>query len=479
MTDTRLILGGPGTGKTTFQLAQMERFLEQGVAPNQVAFVSFTKAAVDEAKARAISRFNLEDRDLPYFRTIHSLCFRALGLRRDDVLSPRDWGKISEAAAVDLTPVGQWTAACAEVDEDIPGDGATQGDQALSLIQYARAVRSPLETVWREYGADVPWHVVDRLNGCISQYKQQFGKYEFADMLSEYIKQRMTCPVKVAIIDEAQDLTAAQWSVVRTGFAPADTVLVSGDDDQAIHTWAGAATKTFLAIEAPRTVLPMSYRLSPQVFGVVQNIAERIQYRFPKDYAPHDHQGRVTMVNWLDDVQLDPDAGSWMILVRSHYQLRDVAIWLREQGLAYRTRAKSSVPFSHVRAIVSWERRRAGRATPQELEWADEFARPGVSARAPWYEALTGIAGYHRDYYRAIVRSGRKLSDEPNILISTIHGVKGQEADHVILLTDLTQKIATNMGDGEHRVFLVGASRARHSLTVVTGKDSTLEYRIW
>lgn len=472
--DTRLILGGPGTGKTTWQLGQVQDALSAGTPPDRIAFVSFTKAAVEEAKARAMDQFSLQERDLPYFRTIHSLCYRSLGLRRSDVMGPQDWAAVARAAGVEFTPAG--TGAAATDDDDMPGDGATAGDQSLSLIQYARAVRSPLKAVWQEFGQDLPWGQVQLLERALLEYKSNSGKLEFADMLTQYLARKCSAPVSLAVIDEAQDLTAAQWAVVRTAFAGANTVLISGDDDQAIHTWAGAATRQFLSLECPRTVLPVSYRLSPEVFRVVQGIASRIQFRFPKDWGPAKHRGRVLTADWLDDVRIDPDAGSWMILVRSGFQLKEVAGHLRRQGLAYRTRARWSVPAEHVRAIVAWERQRAGRATPDEQERAAEYARRGTPVSAPWFDALTGIATYHRDYYRAIMRSGRKLTEEPRILISTIHGVKGMEADHVVLLTDLTAKISDHMGDAEHRVFLVGASRARKSLTIVAAKDAALGY---
>ena len=53
------------------------------------------------------------------------------------------------------------------------------------------------------------------------------------------------------------------------------------------------------------------------------------------------------------------------------------------------------------------------------------------------------------------------------IKVSTIHGVKGEEADNVVLYTDIEKIIydaALKDPDPEHRLFFVGITRARENL---------------
>ena len=80
--NAEVILGPPGTGKTTALLREVEKALEAGVSPRSICYAAFTKKAATEALTRAMDKFNLTTKDLPYFRTLHSLAFAALGMRR-------------------------------------------------------------------------------------------------------------------------------------------------------------------------------------------------------------------------------------------------------------------------------------------------------------------------------------------------------------------------------------------------------------
>jgi superfamily I DNA/RNA helicase len=85
-----------------------------------------------------------------------------------------------------------------------------------------------------------------------------------------------------------------------------------------------------------------------------------------------------------------------------------------------------------------------------------------------------------REYYRAVRRRGESLLKVPRITVSTIHQVKGGEADHVMLATDMShscyRSLQTNP-DSEHRVFYVGATRAKESLHIIYPQTSKF-YRL-
>ena len=485
---TTLVLGGPGCGKTTRLLDIVEEEMQQ-LPPNEIAFVAFTNAAADEAKVRAAKKFNLNPKkDLPWFRTIHSLAYRQMSIMRDEVMSWKDWRAFG-------TVIGERMTGGRVIDSDEAGGTITKGDQMLQVCDFARTTFTPLKEVWDDVGIEVTWWELERFSEALQHFKQQHGKIDFTDMLTVYIEDGDPVSVKVAVIDEAQDLTPLQWKVVDYAFAGAERFYIGGDDDQAIYHWAGADTERFLNLDAEQEVLPISHRLSQPVFEFSQRIVRRISHRYEKQFRSKGHSGSVQYYQRPDQVELGE--GTWLLLARNGYLLKQLEQLVRWEGYPYKTRRGSSIKPDYLTAIYGWEAWRKGkeisgsetRAVLKAMQLittkvndATNYtaADQGIKTNLIWHEALIGIPVEERAYYTACLRRGENLKRTARIRIDTIHGVKGAEADHVLLLTDMSartfQTFTTNP-DSEHRVFYVGSTRARYTLHIV-GPQSPLFYPV-
>jgi hypothetical protein len=96
--------------------------------------------------------------------------------------------------------------------------------------------------------------------------------------------------------------------------------------------------------------------------------------------------------------------------------------------------------------------------------------RGGLLVDTIWHQALDRIPIIDRDYIIAARRRGEKLLGKPRVRISTIHRIKGDEAEHVVLFKEQARKTFREMErlpDSEHRVFYVGVTRAKTKLTIV------------
>jgi superfamily I DNA/RNA helicase len=224
--DQRLILGPPGTGKTTRCLSIIEQELADGTAPNRIAYVSFTKKAVEEAVERATTRFNYTATDLPYFRTLHSLCYRLLRLNRTHVMGRANYLELGQMLGYNFSAKGM------AVEDGMPTD-ACAGDKLLFIDGLARNRLVTLEQQWHDVNdPDIDLFALKRLRDSLQSYKAYNGLYDYTDMLEQAVKERVAVGVDVVVIDEAQDLTCLQWAVCRVLFRNAKRVYVAGDDDQ-------------------------------------------------------------------------------------------------------------------------------------------------------------------------------------------------------------------------------------------------------
>ena len=85
-------------------------------------------------------------------------------------------------------------------------------------------------------------------------------------------------------------------------------------------------------------------------------------------------------------------------------------------------------------------------------------------------EPLAKVAPADRLYYRALWSEAGKIP-KPQVRLSTVHGVKGREADRVILCPALPKVVEMERRRGsfeaENRIAYVALTRAKHSLGIL------------
>ena len=327
--------------------------------------------------------------------------------------------------------------------------------------------------------------VFEHFTRSYEQWKDNEALYDFTDILAHV---RHPLDIDVAFIDEAQDLSRLQWIAVSKLCHKAQRMYVAGDDDQAIFAWAGADPVKFIEMSSDvSVVLGRSYRVPVAVHVIAENVVRTIHKRQPKRWKPRHTRGDV---GWETDVKYwePPDEGSVFVLARNKSFLSAYETRLRELGIPYqRHDHESSSIHRWAPAVVGWERQRKGQPLTEDLEMAVKRAvMPGsnIDPSVPWYDALTRIPESERLYMRAVLRrlGNPGLVDEPRIELSTIHGVKGREADHVVMDVGLSPICKRQLYDGdsdsEARVTYVGVTRARSSFTLVGDHHPLIPVRL-
>ena len=177
------IFGPPGTGKTTTLLNMVDEALSSGVTPNKIAFLAFTRKAAHEAKERACQRFKLDpQKDLYYFRTLHSLALTLSDIRTEQVMQTENYRELSEKIGITL-----------HVDkpssDDLP-DVLKAHDPILGLINLARLRRVSLKQQYDNSTVEEPWVTVDYVDRGLRKYKEANGLFDFSGLkFLRYCKQ--------------------------------------------------------------------------------------------------------------------------------------------------------------------------------------------------------------------------------------------------------------------------------------------------
>jgi len=488
-----IVLGPPGTGKTTTLLNKVDDYLKQ-TDPDKIGYFAFTQKAAHEARDRAMKQFNLEEDDLPYFRTLHSLAFRKLGLKKDQVMQKRHYKDLGSKLGF---PVGY-----AVYQEDHDGTGCTFGSDSeyLRIIQLAQLKNITIEQQYdlKEHVQDLSFSNLRIIFNELKRYKKDYSLIDFNDMILDFTKSDKSPKFDVVFIDEAQDLSLMQWEMARSIWKKTEDSFIAGDDDQAIYKWAGADVDSFIALKGQYLPLTQSYRIPAKVHGLAMGIINRIRNRIGKTWQPKVNEG--TLQRHFDVDSIDMTKGDWLVLSRTRHMLTDIGESLYRQGLYYKNKYKRTNEQGLHEAATAWEYLRQGQLiTYKQVESISKYMGPkhwhakkikgmakesfygidqlvkdyGLQVKTVWYEAFDEAGQTEVDYLRKMRKNGEKLNEKPRIELSTIHGAKGGEATNVVLLTNLTENTMRSYErnpDDENRLFYVGATRTKENLHIIEPK---------
>ena len=100
-----IILGPPGTGKTTTLLNICKQKKQEGISWDKIGFFSFSKKAAYEARDRAREKFQASKDDLIHFRTLHSFAYKHLPLKENSLMKSKHWKELSQIIGFDLVSI--------------------------------------------------------------------------------------------------------------------------------------------------------------------------------------------------------------------------------------------------------------------------------------------------------------------------------------------------------------------------------------
>ena len=484
-----IILGPPGTGKTTKLLEICKQKKEEGISWDKIGFFSFSQKAAYEAKDRAREKFQASREDLIHFRTLHSFAYRNLAIDDNNLFKKKNWKELSSLVGWDLN-----------FDESDESIYTNTNHKFVNLINLARLKNTDLLQEWRRCeDRSMSWDRLQYLDDIITGFKDENNLYDYTDMIVRYTLDPIINNFDVLFIDEAQDMPTIQYEMIDKLIKHSKETFIAGDDDQAIFRWMGADVDRFIDLKGSVQVLDKSYRCPERIFRLANTIISKVSNRRQKTWSPKSEQGKVKRVTHLRHIDLSE--GNWLLLGRTK-KIRNEMIegHLKSLGMWYGRGEHRPISRTVLNAIYAWNRLHdnqtisygdvqyiynqivaKGRLKRGAKTFSDEDKDKiytldilkkdhGLLVDGQWYEVMNKISEYDVAYIRRLLDLGEDLQKEPRIKTSTIHQAKGGECDNVVVLTDIGKivyKSYTKNPDDEHRVFYVAVTRAKENLYIV------------
>ena len=472
-----VLLSQAGSGKTRRLIEEVSRELEFR-RPEEIAFVTFTRKGAEEGLRRVCSKLRLEVNDLPYFRTLHSLTFHALNLKASQMFGRMDQRKFNKIYGFNLNRV--------EVSS-----GRVSPTKDSTYLDFYDLERSGALTTKQLAEADIDFEYYHQLVHAYEEYKSQQCSVDFFDCLIKYVQEGDSLPVKVAMIDEAQDITMLQWKVIEKAFGNAKKIFIAGDENQSIYSYSGARPDFLIALakKFPVEHLSVSYRIPQKVYRLAKAITDFIGDKTDKPFnpRPENPEGNIISLtgveripNFIEIPEKDNrDTAQWYLLARNNCYLERYKRVLEENLIPYWTADGFFMGGQIIKRIEDYEGFKL-EGYKNEIKRHEFMEKFGISnfkyhftETALFTEERKWVYNAYIEQY-GIPKLKEMCSWNPQILVSTIHHVKGGEAVNTAIMLDATKRTKGNVFndiDEELRILYVGVTRAKQNLYLIDSQN--------
>ena len=231
-----LVLAGAGSGKTRVIVHKIARLLQAGLAPKEIAAITFTNKAAQEMRERAKALVGPKAAKDLAVSTFHSLGVRLLredgskvGLKpRFSILDSDDvMGVLRDAgSATDNRQARQWQWSISLwKNQGLSSDGAAAAAKDADEQQAARVMKLYEERLAAYQAVDfddlisLPLKLLLRDDEARAKWQNRF---------------------RHVLVDEYQDTNAVQYELLKALVGDRGLFTAVGDDDQSIYGWRGA-----------------------------------------------------------------------------------------------------------------------------------------------------------------------------------------------------------------------------------------------
>lgn len=286
-----LVLAGAGSGKTHTLIHRVAELVNQGVAPEQILLITFTRKAADEMIHRTQVLLNQSPLKIQG-GTFHAMGLTLLKIYGAAIGLHNKFSIMDEDDATGLVHI------LASKRGFTSRTGFPKKQQLVAVCSRAANMLRPIPDVVATY---FPW-LEEHTPQLVALYrvytdtKWQQHRLDYDDLLLLLYKLlcidaptrlRLARHYKAILVDEYQDSTQLQAMIVELLASEHQNVMVVGDDAQAIYGFRGSmidSMRGFLKSfpQAHIFRLEQNYRSTKQILNIANHILEDAKGLIPK-----------------------------------------------------------------------------------------------------------------------------------------------------------------------------------------------------
>lgn len=336
-----LVVAGAGSGKTRTLASRVARLIDDGVQPDRILLLTFTRRAATEMLRRAGSLIAPPATGRVWGGTFHSIANRLLRRHGSAVGLADGFTVLDQSDAAGL--FGLLRA------ESGLGEGKTRFPRRETIAAiYSRSV-SAQEKLDHVLEQRFPWcrDHAPSLKDLFRQYtarKRRHNVVDFDDLLL-YWRALLQSPAGETVagrfdhvlVDEYQDTNRIQADILAHLCGPTGNLTVVGDDAQAIYSFRAASVQNMLDFPDayPGTTLvklEQNYRSTPQILQAANAVIADAPDLFSKKlWSARPAGARPVLVTCVDE------AAQADYVCDTVLEMREQGVALRDQAVLFRT----------------------------------------------------------------------------------------------------------------------------------------------
>lgn len=373
-----LVLAGAGSGKTSTIVGRSAAMVIEGVRPESVLMMTFSRKATAEMRLRLRELLPDDPRvNLVNIDTYHAFGFRFCRKYFSDIgrssgvatMDDKDqlnkWKRLAKDQGIDLRDEAwkSWLRRTRSCYSLLKNEGLTAADphchesivdELSSLGFYGSELSTAVELIARYEQVNKAENLLDYDDLCLLPVLAMERKSQIANELGMRYRH--------LVVDESQDTNAVQYRLLRCLGKVHGNVVMVGDDDQSIYGWRGARVenlRAFIDDFSPRKAkLERNFRSTPAIVEAAANHIAHNEKRLQKRPFAEGERGSPPVFNqhysaWEmadgiadqigEAVRRGRNPSEFAVLYRTNRMARIVEQGLKSRDIPYRVVGGTSI----------------------------------------------------------------------------------------------------------------------------------------